>query len=105
AAIAGHPRMISDAFLDSMVSLHSIDISAPGVRELGRPEGYVERQVRGWPERWGRAKTEEVAEMDHVVKWLAGRLLSPLAPSLIHNDYKLDNIMLAGGSPERVEAV
>src|SRR5258705_4084177 len=43
--------------------------------------------------------------MDHVVKWLAARLPAPLAPSLIHNDYKLDNIMLAAGSPDRVEAV
>ena len=73
AAIPAHPRMISDAFLDSMVRLHAIDISVPGVRALGKPEGYVERQVRGWADRWERAKTEEVAEMDHVVHgWLRG---------------------------------
>jgi aminoglycoside phosphotransferase (APT) family kinase protein len=105
AAISAHPRMSSEAFLDSMVRLHNIDISAPGVRELGKPEGYVERQVRGWTDRWDRAKTEEVAEMDRVVKWLAARMPAPLAPSLIHNDYKLDNIMLAAGAPGRVEAV
>ena len=105
AAIAAHPRMIGKAFLDAMVRLHGIDVSAPGVRELGKPEGYVERQVRGWTERWERAKTEEVGEMDGVVKWLAARVPPPLAPALIHNDYKLDNIMLAAGSPDRVEAV
>jgi aminoglycoside phosphotransferase (APT) family kinase protein len=105
AAIEDHPRMIGDAFLDAMVKLHRIDVSAPGVRDLGKPEGYVERQVRGWADRWQRAKTEDVDAMDQVVKWLAARMPPPLAPSLIHNDYKLDNIMLANGSPDRVEAV
>src|SRR5215471_4620667 len=104
-AIAGHPRMIGEAFLDSLVSLHKIDPSAPGIRELGKPEGYVERQVRGWADRWERAKTEDIAELDSVVRWLAANIPAPLAPSLIHNDYKLDNVMLAGNSPDRVEAV
>jgi len=105
ASIADYPRMIGEAFLDSLVDLHRIGISAPGLRELGKPEGYVERQVSGWAERWERAKTEEVSELDGVVRWLAGHIPPPLAPSLIHNDYKLDNVMLATGSPDRVEAV
>jgi aminoglycoside phosphotransferase (APT) family kinase protein len=103
--IDAHPRMIGEAFLNSLVSLHKIEISAPGVCELGKPEGYVERQVRGWAERWERAKTEDVSELDQVVPWLAANMPAPLAPSLIHNDYKLDNIMLARNSPDRVEAV
>jgi aminoglycoside phosphotransferase (APT) family kinase protein len=104
-AVNGHPRMIGEAFLDALVKLHSIDPSMPGVRELGKPEGYVERQVRGWADRWERAKTENVSELDQVVRWLAGNIPAPLAPSLIHNDYKLDNIMFAADSPDRVEAV
>jgi aminoglycoside phosphotransferase (APT) family kinase protein len=98
-----HPRQIGEAFLDSLVRLHKIDISKPGVQQLGRPEGYVERQVRGWADRWERAKTEDVSELDGVARWLAANIPPPLAPSLIHNDYKLDNIML--GAPDRVEAV
>ena len=105
AAIPDHPRMISEAFLDTLVRLHAVDASADGVRLLGKPEGYVERQVRGWADRWERAKTSDVVEMDHVVRWLTARMPQPLAPSLIHNDYKLDNIMLASGSPDRIEAV
>ena len=105
AAVAAHPRMIGEAFLDTMVRLHGIDVSAPGVRELGKPDGYVERQVRGWADRWERAKTEETAAMDQVVKWLSARIPPPSPPSLIHNDYKLDNIMLDAGAPGRVEAV
>jgi aminoglycoside phosphotransferase (APT) family kinase protein len=104
-AMEAHPRMIGEAFLDSLVSLHGIDISAPEIGSLGRPAGYVERQVSGWADRWERAKTQEVSELDGVVQWLAANIPPPLAPSLIHNDYKLDNIMLAAGAPHRVEAV
>src|SRR5215471_7586087 len=103
--IDGHPRMIGEAFLNSLVSLHRIELSAPGIRELGKPDGYVERQVRGWADRWERAKTDQTAGMDQVVKWLSARIPPPLSPSLIHNDYKLDNIMLDAGKPDRVEAV
>src|SRR5205085_3308606 len=105
AAIATHPRMIGEAFLDAMVRLHGVDVSAPGVRELGKPEGYVERQVRGWTERWERAKTEEVGEMDGVVKWLSARMPPPLGPSLIQNDYQPEHFMLAADSADPVEAV
>jgi aminoglycoside phosphotransferase (APT) family kinase protein len=105
AAIDAHPSLIGDGFLHSLVNLHAIDLSATGIQQLGKPEGYVERQVRGWAERWERAKTEEVSALDAVVHWLAKEIPPPLNPSLIHNDYKLDNIMLVPGSPARVEAV
>jgi len=98
------PQAISEAFLEAMVRLHAIDVDTPELRSLGKPEGYVERQVRGWADRWQRARTEEIAEMEDVVRWLAARLPEPLAPSLIHNDYKLDNVMLAEDG-SRVEAV
>jgi aminoglycoside phosphotransferase (APT) family kinase protein len=100
-----HPRAVSEAFLDTMVRLHAIDVRAGDLAGLGKPEGYVERQVRGWADRWERARTGEGAAMDEVVRWLAANLPEALAPSLIHNDYKLDNVMLAGGAEVRVEAV
>jgi aminoglycoside phosphotransferase (APT) family kinase protein len=98
-----HPRRIGEAFLDTMVQLHAIDVSADDLRALGKPGGYVERQVRGWADRWERAKTEEISEMDGVVRWLAARIPPPLPPSIIHNDYKLDNVLF--GAADRVEAV
>jgi len=97
--------MISEAFLDTLVRMHAIDVSREELRGLGRPEGYVDRQVRGWAERWARAQTEEVPEMEQVIRWLAGRIPAALAPVLIHNDYKLDNVMLAEGEPGRIETV
>jgi aminoglycoside phosphotransferase (APT) family kinase protein len=94
------PRAIGEAFLDTLVRLHAVDPAG-----LGKPEGYVERQVRGWADRWERARTGDGAAMDEVARWLAARIPEPLAPCLIHNDYKLDNVMLAGGPAVRVEAV
>jgi aminoglycoside phosphotransferase (APT) family kinase protein len=105
AADSEHPRKISEAFLDAMVRLHAVDASTEDIRNLGKPEGYVERQVRGWADRWQRAKTEEIGEMDDVVRWLEAAMPEPLGPTLIHNDYKLDNIMLSTAYPIRVSAV
>ena len=80
-----------------------------GLGELGRP-GYVERQVRGWSERWRAAATDEVPEMDKVAAWLAGRVPAlsrskPATLALIHNDYKYDNLVLDPADPARVVAL
>jgi aminoglycoside phosphotransferase (APT) family kinase protein len=64
----------------------------------------VERQVRGWAERWNRAKTEELREMDRIVRWLQDSLPPSVDRTLVHNDFKLDNVMLHS-SADRVEAV
>jgi aminoglycoside phosphotransferase (APT) family kinase protein len=110
AEIPDYARLVSEAFIDCLVRLHSIDVSEAGLSSLGRPEGFVERQVRGWAERWNRAKTEDLSQMDQeamdrVVEWLHDRLPpSPVRPTLVHNDYKLDNVMLRP-SGDRVEAV
>jgi aminoglycoside phosphotransferase (APT) family kinase protein len=104
AAIPDYPRQVSEAFIDCLVRLHSIDVSQFGFSSLGKPEGFVERQVRGWAERWNRARTEELPEMDRIVRWLHDRLPPSLEVTLIHNDYKLDNVMLRS-SGDRVDAV
>ena len=104
ASIADYPRLVSEAFIDCLVRLHAVDISTPEIGALGKPEGFVERQVRGWAERWQRAKTTEVPEMDQVIEWLRDRLPPALAPTLVHNDFKLDNVMLRA-TADRVEAV
>lgn len=103
--LPNYQRRVSEAFVDCMVRMHSIDVEKHGLISLGKPEGFLERQVRGWTERWGRAKTEELPEMDGVVQWVAGRIPVSGRPALVHNDYKLDNIMLNTGSPDRIEAV
>ena len=110
AALPDYPRLVSEAFIDCLVRLHSVDISPPGLSALGKPEGFVERQVRGWADRWHRSKTEEFPEteefpqMDRIIQWLQHRLPPSGAATLVHNDYKLDNTML-GPKGDRVEAV
>jgi aminoglycoside phosphotransferase (APT) family kinase protein len=99
------PRKVSESFIDCLAQLHSIDIESDGLTSLGRPEGFLDRQVRGWTERWERAKTEEIPGMEWLARWLTSRLPQSPRPTLVHNDFKLDNIMLDGGDPGRVEAV
>ncbi len=105
AAVPDAPRRISEAFVDCLVRLHAIDVASTGLIALGKPEGFLERQVHGWAERWNRSKTEETPAMDRVIQWLADRLPPSPAPTLVHNDYKLDNVLLRVGSLDRIEAV
>ena len=104
-AVPNYPKLVSEAVIDCMVRMHAIDISGQGLAALGKPEGFIERQVRGWADRWSRAKTEMMPTMDRVIQWLADRVPVSAAPSLVHNDYKLDNLMLHLGAIDQVEAV
>jgi aminoglycoside phosphotransferase (APT) family kinase protein len=99
------PRKASEGFIDCLAQLHSIDVSQQPLAALGKPDGFLERQVRGWTERWQRAKTEELPGLDRLIEWLANRLPASVRPTLVHNDFKLDNIMLDSQNPGRVEAV
>ncbi len=94
------PR-VSRGFVDCLVQLHSVDIAQHGLVSLGKPDGFLERQVRGWFERWKGAKTEEIALMDRLIQWLTDRLPVSRAPTLVHNDFKLDNVMLNSSDPGR----
>jgi aminoglycoside phosphotransferase (APT) family kinase protein len=94
AAIADYPARISEAFIDCLVRLHAIDVTQPDLLALGKPDGFVARQVKGWSERWARARTHELPAMERVIEWLQNRLPPSLAATLVHNDYKLDNVML-----------
>ena len=102
---AGLPRKISAAFIDCLAQLHLIDVARHGLDSLGRPEGFLERQVRGWTDRWERARTEELPGLGHLVHWLMEKLPPSGTPALVHNDFKLDNMMLDATDPGRVEAV
>ncbi len=99
------PARVSAGFLNCLADLHAVDIEEHGLGALGKPAGFLERQVRGWAERWERAKTEEIAEMETLLGWLGERLPPEPAPTLVHNDFKLDNVMLDERDPGRVEAV
>jgi aminoglycoside phosphotransferase (APT) family kinase protein len=108
-ALAGHPaarRRISEALVDTLADLHAIDVAAHGLSGLGRPAGFVERQLRGWTERWHRSKTTELPDMDAIAEWLSARLPpDPVRPAIVHGDFKLDNVMLDAADIGRIVAV
>jgi aminoglycoside phosphotransferase (APT) family kinase protein len=90
----------------ALAALHNVDISAPNLSSLGKPAGFVERQVSGWGERWQRSRTSDLPEMDRLATWLAAHLPSDSArPTLVHGDFKLDNVMLDAGDPGRIVGV
>lgn len=105
AAFPDYPRRVSTGFMNCLADLHAVDIDAHGLMSLGKPAGFLERQVRGWAERWQRAKTEEIAEMDYLLGWLVENMPESPSPTLVHNDFKLDNVMLDSADPGRIEAV
>jgi aminoglycoside phosphotransferase (APT) family kinase protein len=97
AQIPNSAREISDLFTDCLARLHNIPLQN-GLEKLGKPEGFVERQVKGWSERWRRAQTSDVPLMEQVIAWLEQHLPVSGPPALVHNDYKLDNVVLQGAA-------
>ena len=85
---------LSESFVDNLIRLHRVDYAAVGLSDLGKPEGYLERQVRGWTERYYGSKTHDYPEVVKIVPWMQEHLPSTPGVSLIHNDYKYDNVVL-----------
>ncbi len=89
-------RMASIArrFIEKLVDLHRYDYKSAGLDTLGKPEGYVERQVSGWIKRYAKAKTDDIERMDKVGAWLIDHQPTTYETALIHNDFKYDNVIL-----------
>lgn len=105
APIADAPQRMSAALVDALAGLHAVDYAALGLEGLGKPVGFIARQVEGWYGRWQNAQTHDLPEMDAVYAWLRANQPPEAAPALVHNDFKLDNVMLAADDPGRVVAV
>jgi len=98
-------RKLSEVVVDVLADFHAVDPAGAGLGELGRPEGFLERQVRGWSERWERSRVEANPLADELQRWLIDNLpVSPRA-SLLHNDWRLDNMAVAADDPGRCVAV
>lgn len=92
------PAALSQAFVDTLVQLHSVPLTSPALAALGKPAGFVARQVAGWSERWRHAATPHSPDATRVLDFLAAHLPPEAPPSLVHNDYKLDNVVLQGAA-------
>jgi aminoglycoside phosphotransferase (APT) family kinase protein len=98
-------RAQQTALVDVLAQLHAVDYAAAGLAELGRPEGYVERQVQGWAERYERARTPDSPGFEGTLAWLAAHRPRESGAALIHNDYKLDNVVFDESDPRRLVGV
>src|ERR1700747_277932 len=87
-------RRLSESFVDNLIRLHRVDYAGAGLSDLGKPEGYLERQVRGWTERYFGSKTHSYREVEKIVAWMREHMPATSGVSLIHNDYKYDNVVL-----------
>lgn len=105
AAMPNAARRMSEALVDALAAFHAVDYDALGLGGLGKPTGFIDRQIEGWYRRWHAAKTADLPDMDAVYAWLKANQPANTRVSLVHNDYKLDNVMLAAGDPGRVVAV
>lgn len=98
-------KTIANSWLDTLVELHSVDYNAVGLSDLGKPEGYVERQITNWGKQYLKAKTDEYPEAEMVMQWMQENQPKKYDYCLIHNDYKYDNIVFKDNSWEDVSAV
>ena len=86
-------RRLCELLIDALAELHAVDYVGAGLGGLGKPVGYVQRQLDGWAERYRGSQTDELAAVTEVAAWLAAHAPADGAPALIHNDWKFDNVI------------
>ena len=98
-------RKISASSIETLVELHALELEKSGLLEMGKPNGYVNRQVEGWVNRYYKAETDKLEAMDEVADWLQKNIPSQQQTAFIHNDFKYDNLVLCPKDPAKVIAV
>lgn len=105
AGMANAPRQLSLALVDALADFHNVAPAAVDLADLGKPEGFIERQVHGWQQRWQACVTAPDERMAAVYDWLVGNQPKSQRVTLVHNDFKLDNAMFAGSDPGQLTSV
>ncbi|MBA2693400.1 MAG: phosphotransferase family protein [Rubrobacter sp.] len=98
-------RGLSRTVVDTLVELHAVDFEEAGLGDLGRPEGFLERQTHGWISRYEKAKTDDIPEAKPLTEWLAKDIPASPEPTIVHNDFKLNNLLLDSNDLTEVRAV
>jgi aminoglycoside phosphotransferase (APT) family kinase protein len=88
-------RRASEAACDTLAEIHNLDWKAVGLGDLGKPQGYVERQVKGWAERYAKARTDDVPQVERLGAWLEEHRPGESGATVVHNDFKYDNLVLS----------
>jgi aminoglycoside phosphotransferase (APT) family kinase protein len=102
---AAERRRIGDSLVATLAKLHAVDYAAIGLADFGRPDGYLERQVRRWAQQWERSKTAPLAAIEELARRLAKALPASPPATLVHGDYRLGNLALDPHDPGRVAAI
>jgi len=98
-------RQLCESVIDRLVDLHQVDPEAAGLTDLGKGPGYVSRQVEGWSRRYRAAKTWNVPSFERVMRWLDANQPDDVGMCVIHNDFRLDNVVLAPDDPQRIVGI
>ncbi|WDP89990.1 MAG: phosphotransferase family protein [Desulfobacter sp.] len=99
-------RGLCENLTDTLVEIHSIDMKATGLDAMGKPQGYVRRQVEGWSGRYRKARTDDAPDCEDLMAWLAENMPEDTpAPAMVHNDYKMDNLVLDPADPGRITGI
>lgn len=98
-------RRLCEALVDHLAALHRLDAAGSALAGLGRPAGYNRRQVEGWSQRYLAARTHDWPQLEAVARWLGERVPPESRAAVVHNDYKLDNLVLDPEDPARVVGV
>jgi aminoglycoside phosphotransferase (APT) family kinase protein len=98
-------KNIANSWLDALVDLHNVDYNAIGLADLGKPDGYVQRQISNWGKQYLKAKTDEYPEAEMVMNWMEEHQPKEYDHCLIHNDFKYDNVVFKNDSWQEVSAV
>ncbi len=98
-------RRLGESLVDNLARLHALDYDQAGLGDIGKPQGYVERQVTGWIRRYRDAQTDELGGLERASAWLDANRPGDSGSALVHNDYKFDNLVLDPGDLSRIVAV
>jgi len=99
-------RNLCNNLINLQTDLHAIDINATELTFLGKPEGYIKRQVEGWSGRYRNARTPDAPDFEKVISWLNEKIQPDTdMPTLVHNDYKFDNVVLDPANPVNIIGV
>jgi aminoglycoside phosphotransferase (APT) family kinase protein len=101
----GSTRRLCLSAIERLVQLHQADPVRAGLADIGKGEGYVRRQVEGWSERYKAAHTWNVPSFARVMAWLSERQPRDVGETVVHNDYRFDNLVLAPGDPTQIVGV
>jgi aminoglycoside phosphotransferase (APT) family kinase protein len=96
---------LSEVVIDTLAELHAVDPASCGLDDLGHPDGYLQRQVDGWTRRWERARHQDTPDADDVAGWLRSTMPESPTATLIHNDWRLDNMAVSPDDPGTCVAV